>query len=374
MKNISKILIVHIANNMGGAEYSLCEFLYNLKNIHMEIHLILSSQLIALFKEKIDIPLQFHDINLRYLKKRMTIKDFISFISCNLRLYRLIKKQNITTVYCNTYRSLPYCLIIKSLTKTRIICHCRDNITSKFIKYLIHYCSNECIAVSNNIKNQLVSSHKVNVIHNGINIDSFADRKPTGWLHKKLNLSSDIKIIGNIGQIVPWKNQTDYILVANKLIKNETNLHFLIIGTAMCDKYYRQLQQLILSLNLAAYVTIIGHVNNIHEYFTEIDILLHTAINEPFGRVIAEASAASKPVISYKSGGPSEIIINGKTGFLIQDGDTDQMVEITSRLLTDHTLKKSIGKAAQNHAAKYFDSKDYSHKVYNFLVYDQHII
>lgn len=367
MNNRSKILIIHAAKNMGGAEYSLCEFLYNLKNIRMEIHLILSSQLVTLFKEKVDMPLQFHDINLRYLKKRGSIKGFISLISCNLRLYRLIKKQKITTVYCNTFRSLPYCLIIRALTNTRIICHCRDNITSKYMQCLIHYCSNKCITVSRHIEKQLFPVHHINVIHNGINTDYFADRKSTGWLHKKLNLSPDTKIIGNIGQIVPWKNQTDYIFVANKLIKNEHGLHFLLIGAAMDDKYSGRLQQLISSLNLTPYVTMTGHVDRIHEYMPEIDILLHTAINEPFGRVLIEAAAASKPVVSYASGGPSEIIRHGKTGFLVEDNDIDKMTEIASGLLHDYSLRESIGQSAQKHAVRHFDGKDYTKKIYNFL-------
>ena len=45
--------------------------------------------------------------------------------------------------------------------------------------------------------------------------------------------------------------------------------------------------------------------------------LLFTPINEDFGIVPLEAMASSKAVIAVNEGGPSETVLQGKTGFLI---------------------------------------------------------
>jgi len=373
MYDINKILILHTSTTIGGAEYSLLEFLHNLKGFPIEIHIAVSSQTKKLFKDIVNIPVYFQNFELHYFKRHQNLKShlqsFISFIICNYKIFRLVKKQHVNTVYCNTFRTLPYCFAIKLFSKTQIICHCRDNISSEFIQYLIKYGSNKSIAVSAAIKNQ-ISDDKVKIIHNGVNISYFSDSQPTGWLQRELNLSRDTKIIGNIGQIVSWKNQTDYVLIAKELIEQNANLHFLLIGGSVDNNYFRLLKQQIDSFNLNSYFTLTGQVEDIKKYIGELEILIHTATNEPFGRVIIEVAAASKPVIAYDSGGVSEIIRSGETGFLVQDRDIRKMVEYAFLLLNDQSLRKSIGSFAQKHVIENFNSIDYARKVYNTLVSD----
>ncbi len=53
---------------------------------------------------------------------------------------------------------------------------------------------------------------------------------------------------------------------------------------------------------------------------------------EAFGIVAIEALACGVPVISYNRGGPSEIITNGKTGFLVQPGNIDEITKAIDRI------------------------------------------
>jgi glycosyltransferase involved in cell wall biosynthesis len=375
---MNKILILHTSATLGGAEYSLLEFLYHLKELPVEVHLALSPQTKKLFKDKVNIPVYFHPFELYYFKKHQSLKfhlqSLISLIRCSYEIFRLVKKQNIKAVYCNTFRTLPYCLIIKLFGKTQVICHCRDNIPSKWIQHLIHYGSNQSIAVSAFRKKQFSSDDKVKIIPNGVNISGFSGSKPTGWLHKELNLSRDIQLIGNIGQIVNWKNQTDCVLIAKELIVQNTHLHFLLVGASVDDDYFRLVKQQIASFHLCSYFTLTGQVEDIKKYIGELDILIHTAINEPFGRVIIEAAAASKPVVAYNSGGPAEIIKNGETGFLVPERNIPEMVECVFLLLNNRSLRKSIGSSARKHIAGNFNSIDYARKVYNTLTDDSYFI
>jgi len=369
-----KVLILHTSANIGGAEYSLLEFLNNLKGYPIEIHIALSPRTKKLFEDSIDIPLHFHDIEFCYFKKRQNLKFYlqylVSLIQYNFKILKIVKKFKINAVYCNTFRSHPYCLIVKVFGKSRVICHCRDNVPSKLVRYLIKQGCNQTIAVSGYIKNQISISDKIKIIHNGVNISYFSDNKSTGRLHKKLNLSQNIKLIGNIGQIVSWKNQTDFILIAKELIKENANLHFLIIGGSVDDKYFDLLKQQIDSSQLNSCFTLTGQVEDIQKYICELDILIHTAINEPFGRVIIEAGAASKPVIAYNSGGVSEIIKNWETGFLVSEGNIHQMVECSKLLLNNQSLRESMSSSAQKHIAKNFNSIDYARNIYNTLADD----
>jgi len=370
----NKVLILHTSANIGGAEYSLLEFINNLKGYPIEIHIALSPQTKKLFEDRVNIPLHFHNISLYYFKKRQSLKSHLQFLFTlivnNFKILKIVKRLNINMVYCNTFRTLPYSLTVKVFTKRQVICHCRDNVPSKFVKYLIKQGCNQTIAVSGYIRNQISLSDEVKIIYNGVNVSCFSNSRPTGWLHKEQNLSHTIKLIGNIGQIVKWKNQADFILIAKELIKENASLHFLLIGGSVDDTYSHWLKQQIKSFQLDSYFTLTGQVEDIQKYIGELDILVHTAINEPFGRVIIEAAAASKPVIAYNSGGVSEIIKNWETGFLVSEGNIHQMVECSRRLLNNQSLRKSMGSSAKKHIAENFNSIDYARNIYNTLTDD----
>jgi glycosyltransferase involved in cell wall biosynthesis len=368
------MLVLHTSAAAGGAEYSLLEFLNNLKGFPIEVHIALSQQIEKLFRDRVEIPVQFHPFKLFYFRKYGDLKPyfqaFISLILYNYRILKLVKKQKIQTVYCNTFRAVPYCLAVKLFGKTQVVCHCRDNISSKLTQYLIKQGSDKVIAVSAAIKNQISPQVDVKVIHNGVSIASFSDVKPTKWFHRERNLSPDIQLIGNIGQMVSWKNQTDYVLIAKELIKKNPNLHFLLIGNPVDSHYFSLLKQQIHSFRLDTCFTLTGPVEDIKKYMGELDVLLHTAIHEPFGRVIIEAAAASIPIVAYDSGGPSEIIKPGETGFLIQNRDIRQMAEQTFLLLNNQLLRASVGHSAQRHIAKNFNSIDCAYQLYNTLLHD----
>ena len=70
---------------------------------------------------------------------------------------------------------------------------------------------------------------------------------------------------------------------------------------------------------------------------------------------VIEAMAASVPVVAFNNDAMGEIIIDGKTGFLVPEGDIDLAAEHISRILDDKSLADNIKKAALNHVRNNFD-------------------
>ena len=61
---------------------------------------------------------------------------------------------------------------------------------------------------------------------------------------------------------------------------------------------------------------------------------------EPFGLVVTEAMAAGVPVVAFANDAMPEIIEDGKTGFLVPEGDTDSAAERVLRILEDDNAAK----------------------------------
>jgi glycosyltransferase involved in cell wall biosynthesis len=200
-----------------------------------------------------------------------------------------------------------------------------------------------------------------------VNLSRFAPGDTSACLRTKYHLPEDAILTGNIGQILPWKNQYDYLLVAGRLLQLNPKLHFFITGPVVDNAYYTCLREQIESRGLTSCFTFTGWIEDIVPYITGFSILLHTARDEPFGRVLIEAAAAAVPVIAYDSGGLSEIIEDGKTGYLVPDGDVDKMAELSIYLLENNELRNTMGRLAREHATRLFNGKDYARNVYRIL-------
>jgi glycosyltransferase involved in cell wall biosynthesis len=86
-------------------------------------------------------------------------------------------------------------------------------------------------------------------------------------------------------------------------------------------------------------------------YYAAADIfVLPSMFQETFGLVILEAFAAGVPVIGARSGGIPELVKDGHTGLLVDQGDVDGLYRAMQRLLLDHALRKRLGAAARETA------------------------
>lgn len=363
---MKKILFIHTSAVMGGAEHSLLELLRHGNDSSLELHLAIPFQQ-EFYRHVYHLPVQCHDIAFPYPSKHRRFRYLGVALCCAVKLYRLATKEKISVVYCNTYCTLPFCLFVKLFSQIHIICHCRDNISSLWIKKLVRHMAGEAIAVSAGIFRQLPGGIRTCMIPNGIDLSHFVLGNTSGWLRRQHSLPEDVLSIGNIGQILPWKNQMDFLSVSEQLLQNNQKLHFFLVGVVMDEDYYLRLRQRIDAWNLGTYFTFTGQVDDTMPYLSGFSVVLHTATREPFGRVPVEAAALEKPVIAYSSGGTSETIEHDVTGYLVPDGDVRQMAELTAHLLKHPALRESMGKLARKRVAQLFDGRDYARRVYRLL-------
>ena len=113
------------------------------------------------------------------------------------------------------------------------------------------------------------------------------------------------------------------------------------------------IKEMIKSRNLKNFVTINAYEKDKKKIFTNKDILVLPSKYEPFGLVLIEAMMFKIPTISTNLGGPSEIIKNGKNGFLVQFGNINDMCKKIKILITDKKRYKSIS----NNGYKTFNTK-----------------
>lgn len=86
------------------------------------------------------------------------------------------------------------------------------------------------------------------------------------------------------------------------------------------------------------------------------DLSILCSLREGFSNVILESMASGKPVIASNVGGSPEAILDGKTGFLIEPQDPDELAAKTIVLLKDKNLRERMGRAARKRAEDLFST------------------
>ncbi len=103
-------------------------------------------------------------------------------------------------------------------------------------------------------------------------------------------------------------------------------------------------------------VDFLGHVpkSQIGAHLDRAQFLAAPSVFEPFGYVLVEAMAHGLPVLAFDVGGPSEIIVNGQTGFLIPPFDLDAFAKCIARLLADPGLCRTMGEDGRERMRQHY--------------------
>ena len=95
--------------------------------------------------------------------------------------------------------------------------------------------------------------------------------------------------------------------------------------------------------------------NEIKKFFTEIDVYVLLSGLEGLGQTIIEASLMKKPIIATNVGGIKDLIQDGKTGFLIQNGDESELIKKILFLLENDSKAEIMGENAYLYIKKNFN-------------------
>ena len=127
------------------------------------------------------------------------------------------------------------------------------------------------------------------------------------------------------------------------------------------------------NLGICDDVCFLGKQDAVEELLAVSDLFILPSETESFGLAALEAMAVEVPVISSNAGGIPEINIQGKTGFMSNVGDFEDMAKNAIYILQDEARLKEFKANALAHA-KTFDIKNIlpQYEAYYTKVINQH--
>ena len=100
-----------------------------------------------------------------------------------------------------------------------------------------------------------------------------------------------------------------------------------------------------------------GRVPNVAEYLAASDVFLSSASQEGLPKSVMEAMACGLPVVSYDVRGCNDLVVDGKTGFLVRFGDVNALADRLDWLLRHPHERRCMGDAGRKRIEEFFSLK-----------------
>lgn len=167
------------------------------------------------------------------------------------------------------------------------------------------------------------------------------------------------KMLLTVGYICPRKN-TFGLVKAFRIIKDhDAEAELVVVGGITDEMYYKEIIEYISKNSLIDSVHFLGFINQDHleDEFARASIICMFSDEESFSLVVAQGMAAGKPVVSTDSGGPSDLIVDGETGFLVKKRDEQAFANKCIALLSNADQRYKMGDRARLSAKARFSKE-----------------
>lgn len=216
-------------------------------------------------------------------------------------------------------------------------------------QFFLRYSDQKLISISDNQRQHLPGNF-IATVYNGVDTDKFSFSSKKGdYLYWT-------------GRINYLKGAKDAILAAKKL-----GLPLVFAGAHKEDnmKFYEEELQPLLNNPLITEVGSLTAEKQRYYYQNALCTLVPIHWEEPFGLVMTESMASGTPVVAYNRGSVPEIIVDGKTGFIVkEEAGIDGLAKAVKKIdqikredCRKHVEKNfTIGKMVDHYLAIYYKS------------------
>ena len=185
--------------------------------------------------------------------------------------------------------------------------------------------------------------HRYEVIPNGVDVAAFArDPAARKRLRSEWAVSDDRVVAAFVGRLDRQKGLDVLLLAMDALRMRTPDLRLVIAGDG---PRRREIESLVAKLRLGDRVRMLGFVRDVRAVLSAADLFVMPSRWEGFGLAAAEAMAAGLPVIAAGAAGLRELVVDGRTGILVEADDPEAVARSIEVLAYDSSRRAELGRA-----------------------------
>jgi glycosyltransferase involved in cell wall biosynthesis len=207
--------------------------------------------------------------------------------------------------------------------------------------------------IDKGLKHRIGKPEQYRLIRSAVPLDEFdPGREDRSAVRRELGIPDGAFVMGNLGRFSAQKNPLDWVRLAGKVGRSYPQVFFLLVGDGPMRA---QVEAALLSEGISERTLLTGLRRDAAHMLAAMDVFVLTSLWEGLPRVIPQAMLMGLPVVANRADGTVEAITDGRTGFLCDPGDIDQMCERISDLIEHPEDRLSMGRLGREYAGREYD-------------------
>ncbi|MDX2140613.1 MAG: glycosyltransferase family 4 protein [Chloroflexota bacterium] len=202
---------------------------------------------------------------------------------------------------------------------------------------------------------------RITVIPPGVDTQRFHPGVDGSAVRAEAGIAAAAPVVALIARFQNVKGHDVFQAMARRVAQAMPEARFIVAGentqTSADDDYKRRiLETARTDPLLRERLVYLGYRADAERVMAAADVVVCSSDFESYGMVNVEAMASGKPVVSTRRGGPSETVVHGETGYLVDPRDDAALAEHVVALLRDPALRARMGAAGRAHVESRFSA------------------
>jgi glycosyltransferase EpsF len=194
------------------------------------------------------------------------------------------------------------------------------------------------------------SDPRMVVFYPGVDLSIFRSDQDRAAVRRALGIPEDALVIGHVGRMFPMKNHAFLVDLLARIVPKLPAAKLLLVGGGPMRG---QIESWVRQRGLADHVVFAGVTRHVAPWFSAMDVFVFCSHNEGFGIVVIQAEATGVPVVCVRVGGITEAVVDCCRPLQFDAGDLDAAEAAVLRVLSDGSLRQSLGAQARRQVERF---------------------
>jgi len=184
--------------------------------------------------------------------------------------------------------------------------------------------------------------------------------------NKSILSTKDFNVVV-VGSVQMRKGQHLLPTISYKIAKKIDNVKFHIVGNIVDENYMKDIEELSLNLHQEKKIICHGFKENYLGYMNSADVILQVSEEEGVSRILREAMALKKVIISFKLDGTNDLLVNNEDSLLSEYGNLEEITENIIQVYKDKILYTQLSTSALKNFEEKYSLKQYKIQLENII-------